>query len=313
MKAIILKEFGGVENFQTIEIPVPVIKADEVLIKLKSISINPVDVKTREGKGMASRIKDPMPIILGWDISGVITETGADVTGFKAGDEVFSMIEFPKLGKAYAEYVVAKPSELAIKPANISHDEAAAATLAALTAWQALTLHVTIKSGDRVLIQAAAGGVGHYAVQIAKHMGAYVIGTSSAANKDLILSLGADEHIDYHAQSLEQAAKNIDYILDPIGGDNTSLLLNIVKKGGTIISIMGGLTEPLLQKAAELGINAHNILVYPSGADMETIAGFLTKGIVKSVVYKTFPFDQLADAHLELAKGRTAGKITLAF
>ena len=185
--------------------------------------------------------------------------------------------------------------------------------MAALTAWQALTLHVTIKPGDRVLIQAAAGGVGHYAVQIAKHMGAYVIGTSSAANKDLILSLGADEHIDYHAQSLEQAAKNIDYILDPIGGDNTALSLDIVKKGGTVISIMHGFTEALLQKAEELGVNGHNILVYPSGTDMETIADFLRKGIVKSVVYKTFPFDQLADAHLELAKGRTAGKITLVF
>ncbi|MDN3579511.1 NADP-dependent oxidoreductase [Mucilaginibacter flavus] len=313
MKAIILKEYGGVENLQTVEIPIPVIKADEVLIKLKSISINPVDVKTRQGKGMAGRIKDPMPIILGWDISGVITEAGTEVTGFKAGDEVFSMIEFPKLANAYAEYVVAKPSELAIKPANINHDEAAAATLAALTAWQALTLHVTIKPGDRVLIQAAAGGVGHYAVQIAKHMGAYVIGTSSAANKDFILALGADEHIDYHAQSLEEAVKEVDFILDPIGADNTPLLLNIVKKGGTVISIMGGFTEALLQKAQHLGINAHNILVYPSGADMETIAGFLAKGIVKSTIYKTFPFHQLKEAHLEMEKGRAVGKITLAF
>jgi NADPH:quinone reductase-like Zn-dependent oxidoreductase len=311
MKAIILKDFGGVDQLQTIDLPVPAPAADEVLVQLKSISINPVDYKTRQGKGMASRIKDQLPAILGWDISGVITQVGADVHDFRPGDEVFSMIEFPKLAKAYAEYVVAKPAELAIKPANISHDEAAAATLAALTAWQALTTKGNIKKGDRVLIHAASGGVGHYAVQMAKHLGAYVIGTSSAANKDFVLSLGADEHIDYKARPVKDAVSNVDFILDPLGGTNTEDSLTIVKKGGTVICIVHAFNDTLLQKAQELGVNAHNIMVYPSGDDMKIIAGFLEKGIVKSHVSKTFPFAQMGDAHLLLETGRTVGKVTL--
>jgi len=311
MKAIILKDFGGVENLITTNIPVPSIQADEVLIQLKSISINPVDVKTRSGKGVAGLIKDQMPAILGWDISGVITEAGSGVTNFKPGDEVFAMLAFPKLGKAYAEYVTAKANELALKPANISHDEAAAATLAALTAWQALTTHGSIKAGSRVLIHAAAGGVGHYAVQLAKHLGAYVIGTSSLANRDFVLSLGADEHIDYKAQPFENVVKNIDFVLDAIGGEYIDRSLTIIKKGGTIISIPSGLNEGVTEKAQAVGANGYTMRVQPGDKDMRIIAGLLETGIIRSHVSKTFPFDQMADAHLHLESGRTVGKVTL--
>jgi len=312
MKAIILKEFGGIENFEAVNIPVPTINAGEVLIKLKSISINPVDFKTRQGKGAAGRTKMELPVILGWDISGIITEAGSDVTGFKPGDEVFSMINFPALGKAYAEYVVAKPSELAIKPANISHNEAAAATLAALTAWQVLTTKVNIKKGDRVLVHAASGGVGHYVVQMAKHLGAYVIGTSSAANKDFVLSLGADEHIDYKAQKIEDAVSDIDFIFDPIGGANTEQSLHIVKKGGTVICIVHTFNDELLKKAQELGVHGHNVLVYPSGEDMKIIADLLAKGAIKSHVSKTFQLEQVGEAHTLLESGRAVGKVVIA-
>ncbi|WP_184548427.1 NADP-dependent oxidoreductase [Mucilaginibacter sp. FT3.2] len=313
MKAIILKAFGGIDQLQPIEIPVPAIGAGEVLVKLSSISINPVDFKTREGKGIGSRIKDQLPAILGWDISGVITQVGTDVHDFKPGDEVFSMIGFPKLANAYAEYVVAQPNELAIKPANITHDEAAAATLAALTAWQALTTKGNIKKGDKVLIHAASGGVGHYAVQIAKHLGAYVIGTSSAANRDFVLGLGADEHIDYKTQQVKDVVSNVDFILDPLGGDTTTQSLHIAKKGGTVICIVHAFNDALLQKAQELGVNAHNIMVYTSGDDMKTIAGLLEKGIVRSHVSKVFPFEQMGNAHLLLETGRTVGKVVLNF
>jgi NADPH:quinone reductase-like Zn-dependent oxidoreductase len=313
MKAIILKDFGGVENLTATNIPIPTIQADEVLVQLKSISINPVDVKTRSGKGVAGLIKDQMPAILGWDISGIVTGAGIDVHNFKPGDEVFAMIAFPKLGKTYAEYVSAKANELALKPANISHDEAAAATLAALTAWQALTTHGNIKTGDRVLIHAASGGVGHYAVQLAKHLGAYVIATSSLANKDFVLSLGADEHVDYKAQPFENVVKDIDFVLDAIGGEYIDRSLTITKKGGTVISIPSGLNETVTEKAKSLGINGYTIRVHPSDKDMQTLAGFLEKGIIKSHVSKTFPFDQMADAHLQLESGRTVGKVTLAF
>src|SRR5215217_997731 len=179
MKAIILKEFGSVDNLIEKDVPLPVAKNDEVLIQVKAISINPVDIKTRKGKSLGPSLKDEDPLILGWDVSGVVAETGSSVSGFKVGDEVFGMINFPGHGKAYAEYAAAPASHLALKPANVTHEEAAAATLAALTAWQALVDHAKIKKGDRVLIHAAAGGVGNYAVLIAKHIGAYVIGTSS--------------------------------------------------------------------------------------------------------------------------------------
>ncbi|WP_439695204.1 NADP-dependent oxidoreductase [Mucilaginibacter sp. AW1-7] len=311
MKAIILKAFGGIENFEAVNIPVPAIKADEVLIKLKSISLNPVDAKTRQGKGAAGRTKMELPIILGWDISGVITEAGSEVTGFKSGDEVFSMINFPVLGKTYTEYVVAKPSELAIKPANITHNEAAAATLAALTAWQVLTTKVKVEKGDRVLVHAAAGGVGHYVVQMAKHLGAYVIGTSSAANKDFVLSLGADEHIDYKTQKIEEAVSDIDFIFDPIGGANTEQSLHIVNKGGAVICILHAFNDELLQKAKELGVHGHNVLVYPSGDDMKTIAGLLEKGIIKSHVSKVFQLEQVGEAHTLLESGRAVGKVVV--
>ncbi|MCE7042432.1 NADP-dependent oxidoreductase [Dyadobacter sp. CY312] len=313
MKAIILNEFGGVENLIAAEVDKPVIASDEVLVKPSSISINPVDVKTRSGKGIAGLIKDQMPVILGWDIAGVITEIGVDVTDFKVGDEVFAMLAFPKPGKVYAEHVAAKATELALKPANISMDEAAAAPLAALTAWQALTHHAKIKAGDRVLIHAAAGGVGHYAVQIAKYLGAYVIGTSSDANRDFVLSLDADEHIDYKAGPFEEVVEDIDFVLDSIGGEYIDRSLKVIKKGGTIISIPSGLNETVTEKAKELGIEGYTIKVFPSGAGMRALADLLERGIIRSHVSETFSFDQMAEAHRQIETGRTVGKITLQF
>lgn len=313
MKAIVLKEFGGTENFFTTDIPTPTIQPGEVLVQSGSISINPVDVKTRSGKGLAGSIKDEMPAILGWDISGTVKEAGVEVTDFKPGDEVFAMIAFPKLGKTYAEFVAAPASQLALKPSNISHDEAAAATLAALTAWQALSTHGNIKAGDRVLIHAAAGGVGHYAVQMAKHIGAYVIGTSSLINKDLVMSLGADEHVDYKATPFETAVKNLDFVLDTIGGEYIDRSLTVIKKGGTIVSIPSGANEAVTEKAEAMGIHGLRIRVQPSGSDMKVIATLLEKGIIRSHVSKTFSFDQMAEAHLQIESGRTVGKITLEF
>jgi len=313
MKAIILKDFGGVENLQLTEKEVPAVGAGEVLVKLNAISINPVDVKTRSGKGIAGLIKDQLPVILGWDISGTITEVGAEVTQFKTGDEVFAMLAFPGLGNTYAEYVVAKADELALKPENVSHNDAAAATLAALTAWQALTTHANVQAGQRVLIHAAAGGVGHYAVQMAKHLGAYVIGTASAANRDFVLGLGADEHVDYRAQPFEEVIQDIDFVLDSMGGDYIDRSLKVTKKGGTIISIPSGLNETVTEKAKALGINGYTIRVKPNGDDMEQIAGLLADSKIRSHVSGVFPFEEMAAAHQQIETGRTVGKVVLTF
>lgn len=313
MKAIILKDFGGVENLELTEKEVPAVGAGEVLVKLNAISINPVDVKTRSGKGIAGLIKDQLPVILGWDISGTITEVGEGVTQFKTGDAVFAMLAFPGLGNTYAEYVVAKADELALKPENVSHNDAAAGTLAALTAWQALTTHANVQPGQRVLIHAAAGGVGHYAVQMAKHLGAYVIGTASAANRDFVLGLGADEHVDYRAQPFEEVIQDIDFVLDSMGGDYIDRSLKVTKKGGTIISIPSGLNETVTEKAKALGINGYTIRVKPSGDDMQQIAVLLAGGKIRSHVSAVFPFEEMAGAHQQIETGRTVGKVVLTF
>lgn len=309
MKAIILKEPGGADKLEITDLPVPAIKEGEVLIKTKAISINPVDVKTRNGKGMWGLLKEESPLILGWDVSGIVTESKSPL--WKKGDEVFGMVNFPGHGKAYAGYVAAPADQLALKPAGISHEEAAAATLAALTAWQMMTLHATIKPGDRVLIHAAAGGVGHYAVQFGKYLGAYVIGTSSAANRDFVLGLGADEHIDYRATPFEDVLKDIDYVLDAIGGDNIDRSLNVMRKGGTIISMPSGLNESVVEKAAAKGINGSYKRVQSNGADMKVIADLLEKKTLRSHVMKTFPFTEIAMAHEQVESGRTAGKVVV--
>ncbi|HEY1164072.1 MAG TPA: NADP-dependent oxidoreductase [Chitinophaga sp.] len=311
MKAITISQFGEPAVLQQVDLPVPEIKDDEVLIQVKAISINPVDIKTRLGKGMSGRLKGIEPLILGWDISGIICAVGPAVNTFKQGDEVFGMVNFPGHGKGYAEYVAAPADQLALKPANISHEEAAAATLAALTAWQALVKHANIQAGSKVLIHAAAGGVGHFAVQIAKRLGAHVTGTSSAANRDFVLGLGADEHIDYKAQAFEQVAKDMDFVLDAIGGDMIDRSLEVIKPGGTLISIPSGLHESVTEKAKAKGIKGYFILVASDGADMQQLAELLADGRLKAHVSKAFAFEEMAAAHEQIASGRTVGKVAI--
>jgi len=271
MKAFILKDFGGTENLIKTEVPLPVVRDDEVLVKVKAISINPVDIKTRLGKGQADRLKDFNPIILGWDISGIVTETGRQATSFKKGDEVFGMVNFPGHGKAYAKYVSAPEKHLALKPDSVSHEEAAAASLAALTAWQILKDKAGIKPGDKVLIHAAAGGVGHFAVQMARVLGAYVVGTSSGINRDFVLSLGASEHIDYKVQCFEDVLNNMDFVLDTIGGENTDRSMSVLKPGGTIFCIPSGACENIDERAKARGFNGSTFRVHSNGEHMKEI------------------------------------------
>jgi NADPH:quinone reductase-like Zn-dependent oxidoreductase len=311
MKAIILKEPGGVENLELVEVDKPTIKDDEVLVKVKGISINPVDVKTRAGKGMYGRLKEEKPLIIGWDISGVVVEKGSAVDTIDIDDEVFGMVLFPAHGRAYAEYVAAPAAHLAKKPANVSFEEAAAATLAALTAWEALTEHAGINKGQKILIHAASGGVGHFAVQMAKHIGAYVIGTSSAENRDLVLSLGADEHVDYKANRFEDVVSNVDFVLETVGGENIERSLQVLKKGGTVVSILGAGGEAVAEKAKIQGVNIKAFLVKTDPLGIKTIASLLEKGEVKPHVSKTFPFDKMGDAHLAVESGKTKGKVVV--
>jgi NADPH:quinone reductase-like Zn-dependent oxidoreductase len=219
----------------------------------------------------------------------------------------------PGHGKAYAEWVAAPAGQLARKPDNITHEEAAAATLAALTAWQALIHYADVQAGQRVLILAAAGGVGHYAVQLAKHLGAYTIGVSSGVNKDFVVSLGADEHIDYTTQRFEETVSQVDLVLDNLGGDSIDRSLKITKKGGTIISIPSALSMEVADKAKAQGINGYSILVQSNADDMGGVAHLLTKGIIKSFVSHVFPFEEMRKAHLQIETGKTKGKVIVTF
>ena len=306
MRAIVLKEFGGVDQLQLAEVPTPGIKEGEVLIQVKAISINPVDVKTRQGRGVAGRYKEVDPKILGWDVSGVVKESRA--LQFEEGDEVFGMVNFPGVGEVYAEYVAAPADQLALKPAGVGHPEAAGACLAALTAWQAFADYGKLKSGQRILIHAAAGGVGHFAVQIAKYIGAYVIGTASAENREFVLGLGADEHIDYKSQDVSAVVRGVDFVLDTIGGDNIDLSLKTMKKGGTIVSIPSGANDKVKEKAEAAGMKGLTMLVQSSGEDMEHIAQMLEGGDVKAVVSNLFPFEKMGEAHLQVESHKTRGK-----
>jgi NADPH:quinone reductase-like Zn-dependent oxidoreductase len=309
MKAIILETPGGIENLKLTEVSNPIAGNEEVVVQVKAISINPVDVKTRAGKGMYGRLKEENPLIIGWDISGIVTEVGTGVTVFKPGDEVFGMVNFPSHGKAYAAYNAAPASHLAKKPANVSFEEAAAATLAALTAWQALVKHANLQKGQKILIHAASGGVGHFAVQIAKYLGAYVIGTSSVANKDFVLSLGADEHVDYQAVQFEDVVKNMDFVLETVGGQNIERSLDSLKKGGSVISILGNGPETAAEKAKLKEVQIKSFLVQASGDDMKAIAELLQKEVIKPHVSQTFPFEKMGEAHLLVETGRVRGKV----
>lgn len=311
MKAIILEQPGSIENLKLTELERPPIGNDEVLVEVKAISINPVDVKTRAGKGMYARLKDEHPLIIGWDISGVVVDAGKEVSTFKKGDEVFGMVNFPGHGKAYAQFNAAPASHLAKKPSNISHQEAAASTLAAVTAWQALVTHAAIQKGQKILIHAASGGVGHFAVQIARHLGAYVIGTSSAENKDLVVGLGANEHVDYKAHPFEKAVIDADFVLETVGGDNINRSIDALKKGGSVISILGNGTEATAKKAGQKGVSIRSFLVQSNQADIITIAELLEKGIIKPHVSLTFPFEKMGEAHLSVETGRTKGKVII--
>ncbi|PSL30378.1 NADP-dependent oxidoreductase [Dyadobacter jiangsuensis] len=315
MKAITLANNGGTENLIINDIPTPSIKENEVLVRVKAIGINPVDAFVRTHAFALDMFVQPQPgepVIIGWDISGVVEAVGREVSQWKAGDEVFGMVNFRGRGKAYAEYVAAPADQLALKPDNISHEEAAAATLAALTAWQSLVTYGKVKPGEKVLIHGAGGGVGHYAVQIAKHFGAYVIGTGSGAKKDFILGLGADEFIDHTAARFEDLVHDADIVIDSLFGDHIFRSLEAVKEGGRLIALLVPFTdEKLIQKVQEKNIYAHTLNVTSNGEDMRQLAALLKSGEIRSYVSITYPFEDIAKAHDEIETGKSLGKIVL--
>ena len=308
MQAYILQDSSGPAALRLTQLPTPTAGPNEVLIRTRALSINPVDFQTSYGKGAYQAVKDEDPLVLGWDLSGEVVEVGAGVTQFAPGDAVFGMVNFPGHGRAYAEYVAAPAGHLAAKPATVSHEAAAAATLAALTAWQALA-QANPQPGQRVLVHAAAGGVGHYAVQLAKERGAYVIGTASAANRDFVLGLGADEHVDYTQVKFEEAVAPVDVVIDSVGPEHMPRSLQIIRPGGLLISLRGGLTPELLARAQAQQVRVVGLSVASSGADQRALAERLADGRLRSHLGGTFAFAQLVEALRQVETRKTQGKI----
>ena len=311
MKAIILKGFGGVENLVKEDIPVPEINDNELLVEVRAFSINPVDIKTRNGKGQAEKLKEQLPMILGWDISGTVIKTGKSVSDFKKGDQVFGMINFPGNGRAYAEYVAVPESQVALRPSDISFVDAAAASLAALTAYQVIYRKLNVGQNDRILIHSAAGGVGHFAVQFARNRGAFIAGTASASNRDFILDLGASMHIDYENEKFEEILKDMDFVLDTIGGYYVDRSLKVLKTGGSIITLPSGTAESTKEKADLAGMTGSSFLVRSNGGDMKEIAYLLGTKRIKSEVSSIYSFDEIKQAHLQIESGKTRGKVVV--
>lgn len=310
MRAVVQHGFGGPEVLRVEEVPRPEPVPTEVLVRVHAAGVNPVDWKTRGGTGMAGVLGEP-PVTVGWDVSGVVEEVGFGVSTLKAGDEVYGMPWFPRAAGAYAEFVTAPSRQFARKPASLSHEQAAAVPLAALTAWQALVDTAGVRSGQRVLIHAAAGGVGHFAVQFAKHLGAHVIGTASGARHEWLTSLGADELIDYTAVRFEDAAKEIDVVIDLVGGDTSLRSLDVLRPGGLVVAVPAGVSPELRDAAESRGMRTSAFLVEPDGPALTRIAELIDGGEVSVEVEQVFPLEQAAQAHTQGELGRTRGKLVL--
>jgi len=309
MHAIATTSWGGPEVLQPVTVPRPEPRPTEILVAVHAAGVNPTDWKGRASGGFGEWGDPP---IQGYDVSGVVEAVGPGASLFRPGDEVYGMPRFPEQAGGYAEYVAAPSRHFAHKPAELDHVHAAALPLVGLTAWQALVEVGQVGAGSRVLVHAAAGGVGHVAVQIAKARGAHVIGTASAAKHELLRSLGADELIDYRTADFADGLRDVDVVLDTIGGDYTGRSLAVLRDGGALVSLPGGgLTDDVEREASARGIRTGWTLVEPDRHGLLAISELVTSGRLRVEIAETFPLDRVADAHRLGETNRTTGKIVL--
>jgi NADPH:quinone reductase-like Zn-dependent oxidoreductase len=307
MRAAIIHDFGGDEKLSVEDVARPETGEGEVLIKVGASGLNPIDFKTRDGMGVNRRWENiQFPVILGWDVSGTVVKSRSP--DFKEGDEVFGMPRFPEVAGGYAEYITSPANEITLKPANISHVEAAAVPLVALTAWQAIFETAGLEAGQRILVHAAAGGVGHVAVQLAKWKGAYVAGTCSAKNADFVTSLGADEIVDYTSKKFEDELSGMDVVFHTIAAEQRPQSYATLKPGGYLAGITGPISSEELDAH---DVKATFVLVRPNGDQMNQIAGLLADGTLKVNIDATYNLDQIAEAHRHVEGGHTRGKVVI--
>src|ERR1700719_2641352 len=304
MKAIVVHEYGGPEGLKYEDAPRPEPKDDQVVVKVIAAAVNPIDAAIHTGK-YAKVFGTTLPLVPGYDIAGIVEKTGAKVTRFKPGDAIYA---HPMWGGAYAEYDVADEAETALKPKSINFVEAAGVPLAALTAWQALIDAAKLSAGQSVLIPGGSGGVGSYAIQIAKTRGAKVIATASTLNQDLLKQLGADVAVDYTKQKFEDVAKDVDVVLDSVGKDTLARSYGVVKKGGFIATLVARLDQAELDKH---GIRGESISVKPNGAQLAEIGKLIDEKKIKPIASEVLPLTDAVKAQEQAATHHTRGKIVL--
>lgn len=330
MKAYIINRYGKDEKPDLVELPEPIIKENEVLVQIHSTSINPLDIKIKNGD-FKLILPYRFPLILGHDVAGVITKVGTKVSQFKVGDKIFARPADFQIG-TFAEYVAIHEKDLALKPENISMEEAASIPLVGLTAWQAFTEKSQLAKGQKVFIQAGSGGVGTIAIQLAKHLGATVATTTSKSNFELVKSLGADIVIDYKSQDFEAILKDYDLVLNSQDGKALEKSMRILKKGGKIISISGPpdteyaekaglswlmkiivslLSRKVKKQAIKMDVNYSFLFMKANGLQLSEISKLIEAGIVRPVIDKVFLFEQMDEAIAYVQSGRAKGKVVV--
>ena len=331
MKAFFIERYGKQQG--TIgEVPEPAVGAHDVLIQVHAASVNPLDSKIRSG-AFKPILPYTLPLVLGNDVAGIVLRVGAAVTRFKAGDEVYARPPETRIG-TFAERIAVHQDALALKPANLGMSAAASIPLSALTAWQVLVTSAQLKPGQKVLIHAGSGGVGTLAIQLAKHLGAFVATTTSSANVEWLKALGADRVIDYTREDFASELHGYDVVLNSLGADVLEQSIKVLKPGGQLISISGpptaefareqGLSWGLRQvmrllswgirrKARKQGINYRFLFMRADGAQLQAITALIESGAIKPVIDRTFPFQQTADALSYVEQGRAKGKVVVTF
>ena len=306
MKAVCIYSYGGPEVLVYEDAPRPHPGEGEVLVRVHAAGINPVDWKIREGH-LKEMLHQSLPLILGWDLSGVVESVGSGTNRLEIGDEVYSRPDISRDG-AYAEFIVVKESDLALKPKSLDHIHAAALPLAALTGWQSLFDAGGLSSGQRVLIHAAAGGVGHIAVQLAKWKGAHVIGTASARNHEFLVKIGVDQVVDYDTELFEEVVQPVDVVLDTVGGDTQERSWKVLKRGGILVSIT---SPPKAETALLHGVRQAFVFAQPNAAQLAEIAGLADAEKIKAIVETILPLSDATRGQELSEHGHGRGKIVL--
>jgi NADPH:quinone reductase-like Zn-dependent oxidoreductase len=330
MKAFILDRYGRDQPLRFGELPEPELRDEDVLVEVHAAGVNPLDAKIRDGE---FRLLLPyrLPLVLGNDVAGIVVRVGAGVRRFRPGDAVYARPDKDRIG-TFAEYIAMNEADVALKPGNFTMEEAASVPLVALTAWQALVERAKLKKGDKVLIHAGAGGVGTLAIQLAKHIGATVAPTTSAANADLVRRLGADVVIDYRTEDFETVLSGYDVVLNSLDKETLEKSLNVLKPGGKLISLSGppdvafakengsnwflqqvmrGLSFGIRRKAGRRSVSYSFLFMRANGGQLREIAALIESGIIRPVVDRVFPFEGTNDALAYVGTGRSKGKVVV--